>query len=192
MAKEDKFHVGKPPVFDGNNYDYWKKIMEIHFKALGRHLWRIVMEGYVILDHKNKTDDDDKNEKLNDRGLSVLYNALALSEFNRVKGPEKANEIWEKLMEIYEGTSTVKEAKLYVYKGKFNEFNMKKDEDVSTMFNRLNDIVNEHRCLDFNVKNKDFPHKFLRCLPEKYETIVTLLVRTDLNKMNHTEVLGEV
>jgi hypothetical protein len=38
-------------------------------------------------------------------------------------------------MEIYEGTPTVKEAKLYVYKRKFNEFTMKKDEDVSTMFN---------------------------------------------------------
>jgi hypothetical protein len=55
MAEEDKFYVGKPPVFDGNNYDYWKKSMEVHFKALGRDLWRIVMEGYVILDHKNKT-----------------------------------------------------------------------------------------------------------------------------------------
>jgi flagellar biosynthesis regulator FlbT len=83
--------------------------MEVHFKALGRELWRIVMEGYVILDPKNKTDQDEKNEKLNDRALSVLYNALVLSEFNRVKGLEKANEIWEKLMEIYEGTSTVKE-----------------------------------------------------------------------------------
>jgi hypothetical protein len=166
--------------------------MEVHFKALGRDLWRIVMEGYVILDPKNKSNDDDKNEKLNDRALSVLYNALALSEFNRVKGLEKANEIWEKLMEIYEGTSTVKEAKLYVHKGKFNEFTMKKDEDVSTMFNWLNDIVNELRCLDFNVTNKDFSHKFLRCLPEKYETIVILLVRTNLNKMTLTEVLGEV
>jgi urate oxidase len=143
-----------------------------------------VMEGYVILDPKNKTDDD--------RDLSVLYNALALSEFNRVKGLEKANEIWEKLMEIYEGTSTVKEAKLYVYKGKFNEFTTKKDEDISTMFNRLNDIVNELKCLDFDVTNKDFSHKFLRCLLEKYETIVTLLVRSDLNKMTPTELLGQV
>jgi hypothetical protein len=132
------------------------------------------------------------NKKFNDRALSVLYNALAISEFNRVKGLEKANEIREKLMEICEGTSTVKEAKLYVYKGKFNEFAMKNDEDVSTMFNWLNDIVNELRCLDFIVTNKDFSHKFLRCLPEKYETIVTLLVRTDLNKMTPTEVLGEV
>jgi hypothetical protein len=171
MAEEDKFHVGKPPVYDGNNYDYWKKRMEVHFKALGRDLW---------------------NEKFNDRALSVLYNALAISEFNRVKGLEKSNEIWEKLMEIYEGTSTVKETKLYVYKGKFNVFTMKKDEDVSTMFNRLNDIVNELRCLDFIVTNKDISHTLLRWLSEKYERVVTLLVRTDLNKMTPTEVLGEV
>jgi hypothetical protein len=69
-------------------------------------------------------------------------------------------------VEIYEGTSTVKEAKLYVYKRKFNEFTMKKDEDISTMFNWLNDIVNELKCLDFYVSNKDFSHKFLRCLPK--------------------------
>jgi hypothetical protein len=67
--------------------------MEIHFKALGRNLRRIVMEGYDILDPKNKWSDDDKNKQLNDQALSVLYNALTLSEFNRVKGLEKANEI---------------------------------------------------------------------------------------------------
>jgi hypothetical protein len=50
----------------------------------------------------------------------------------------------------------VKEAKLYMYKGKFNEFTMKKDEDVSTMFNRLNDIVNELKCLDFDVPLTSF------------------------------------
>jgi hypothetical protein len=42
------------------------------------------------MDHKQKTDDDEKNEALNDQAISVLYNALALSEFNRVKGLEKA------------------------------------------------------------------------------------------------------
>ena len=45
-------------------------------------------------------------------------------------------------MEIHEGTSIVKEAKLYVLKGKFSEFAMKKDVSVAEMFNWLNDIVN--------------------------------------------------
>jgi hypothetical protein len=75
-------------------------------------------------------------------------------------------------MKIYEGTSTMKEAKLCVYKGKFNEFTMKKDEDVLTMFNRLNDIVNELRCLDFIVTDKDFSHKFLRCPDQPPESKV--------------------
>ena len=44
-------------------------------------------------------------------------------------------------MEIHEGTSTVKEAKLYLLKGNFSEFTMKKDESIAEMFNRLNDIV---------------------------------------------------
>jgi hypothetical protein len=83
-------------------------------QGLGKRIMENCNGRYVILDPKNKSDQDDKNEKLNDRALSVLYNALALSEFNRVKGLEKANEIWEKLMEIYEGTSTVKSKALCV------------------------------------------------------------------------------
>ena len=43
----------------------------------------------------------------------------------------------QKLMEIHVGTSSVKEAKLYVLKGKFSKFAMKMDESVAKMFNRL-------------------------------------------------------
>jgi hypothetical protein len=38
----------------------------------------------------------------------------------------------------------------------------------------------------------DFTHKFLRSLPEKYDTIVTMLVRSDLTTTSPTEVLGEI
>ena len=95
-------------------------------------------------------------------------------------------------MEIHEGTSSVKEAKLYVLKGKFSEFAMKKDESVAEMFNWLNDIVNELKGLGFEVPDADFNHKFLRCLPERYDTIVTLLVRTNVRTATPTQILGEV
>jgi hypothetical protein len=67
------------------------------------------------------------------------------------------------------------------------QFIMKEDESVSDMFNRLNEIVNELKGPDV-----DFTHKFLRSLPEKYETIVTMLVRSDLSTTSPIEVLGEI
>ena len=52
-------------------------------------------------------------------------------------------------------------AKLYVLKGKFSEFAMKKEKSVSEMFNRLNDIVNELKGFGFEVPDVNFSHKFL-------------------------------
>ena len=164
MTSDNEIHVGKPPFFDGNNYNYWKTRMSAHLKAMSKKLWRVVSDGYVILDSKNLTPLDEENEIQNDQVVNVLFSALDVSEFNRVKSLTNANDIWKKLMEIHEGTSNVKEAKLYVLKGKFSEFAMKKDESVAEMFNRLNDIVNKLKGLGFEVPDVDFNHKFLRVL----------------------------
>ena len=93
--------------------------MSAHLKAMRRKLWRIENDGYVILDAKNLTPTDEENEVLNDQGVNVLFSALDVSEFNRVKSLTNANDIWKKLMEIHEGTSSVKEAKLSLLKGIF-------------------------------------------------------------------------
>jgi hypothetical protein len=69
---------------------------------------------------------------------------------------------------------------------------MKEDESVSDMFNRLIEIVNELKGLGFNVPDVDFTHKFLRSLQKKYDTIVTMLVRSDLTTTSPTKVLGEI
>ena len=169
MTSDNGVHVGKPPFFDGNNYDYWKVRMTAHLKAMSRKIWRVVNDGYVILDPKTLTPLDEKNELLNDQAINVLFSALDVSEFNRMKNLDTTNEIQKKLMEIHESTSTVKEVKLYVLKGKFSEFAMKKEEGVPEIFNRLNDIVNELKSLGFEVPDEDFSHKFLRCLPEGYD-----------------------
>jgi len=160
--------------------------------AMSRKLWRVVNDGYVILDAKNSTPVDKENQVLNDQGVNVLFSALDVGEFNRVKSLTNSNEIWKKLMRIHEGTSSVKEAKLYVLKGKFSEFAMKKDGSVAEMFNLLNDIVNELKGLRFEVLDADFSHKFLRSLPERYDTIVTLLVRSNVKTATLTQILGEV
>jgi hypothetical protein len=82
MALEGNNHVGKPPCFDGNNYDYWKARMMAHLKAMGRKIWKIVIKGYVILDKETMTKQDQENEPLNDQAVNVLYGALDIGEFN--------------------------------------------------------------------------------------------------------------
>jgi hypothetical protein len=42
------------------------------------------------------------------------------------------------------------------------------------------------------VKDKDFSHKFLRCLPSRFGMLVTLLVRSGLDTMTPNQVLGDV
>ena len=63
---------------------------------------------------------------------------------------------------------------------------------MAEIFNRLNDIVNELKGLGFEMLDLDFSHKFLSCLPERYDTIVTLLVRSNLKTATPTQILGEV
>ena len=50
---------------------------------------------------------------------------------------------------------------------------MKDDESVPEMFHRLQVLVNDLKALGEEVKDKDFSHKFLRCLPLRFGMLVT-------------------
>ena len=82
--------------------------------------------------------------------------------------------------------------KAYILKEKFASFKMKEDESVPEIFHRLQVIVNDLKALGEEVKDKDFSHKFLRCLPSRFGTLVSILVRSGLDTMTPNQVLGVV
>jgi hypothetical protein len=96
------------------------------------------------------------------------------------------------LEETYEGTSTVKSAKLYMLKDKFSTFKMKEDESIPKMFYRLQVIANDLKGLGEDIKNKDFSHKFLMCLPKKFSTLRKMIFREGLDKVTPNNVLGDM
>jgi len=69
---------------------------------------------------------------------------------------------------------------------------MKDDKSAPKMFHRLNMIVYELRALGHKVDNEDFSHKFLRCLPSRFDTSVTIIVRGRFENLAPTQVLREV
>jgi hypothetical protein len=128
----------------------------------------------------------------NDIALSAIHDALDERTFEQIKNIEMAHEAWRKLEESFEGTQVVKGAKAYIFKEKFASFKMKKYESVPEMFHRLQVLVNDLKALEEEVKNNDFSHQLLRCLPSRFGMLVTLLVRSGLDTMTPNQVLGDV
>ncbi|XP_066342833.1 uncharacterized protein [Miscanthus floridulus] len=69
---------------------------------------------------------------------------------------------------------------------------MQDNESIPDMFHQLQIIVNDLKSLGEKVEDKDFSHKFLRCLPSRFDTLVTILVRDGLENMTPNQVLGDV
>ena len=103
-----------------------------------------------------------------------------------------AHEAWKKLEESFEGTKAIKGAKAYILKDKFASFKMKDDESVPDMFHQTEVIVNDLKALGEKIEDKEFSNKFLRCLPSRFGTLVTILVRSGLDTMTPNQVLGDV
>ena len=60
------------------------------------------------------------------------------------------------------------------------------------MFHRLQVLFNDLKALGEEVKDNDFSHKFLRCLPSRFGILVTILVRSGLDTMTPNQVLGDI
>ena len=124
--------------------------------------------------------------------LNTIYNAIDSKVFEQIKDCERANEVWRRLEETYEGTPVVKSAKLYILKDKLTSFKMKEDESIPEMFHRLQVIVNDLKSLGEKIKDDDVSHRFLMCLPPRFEMLRLLIIRGGLKDITPNQVLGDV
>ena len=104
----------------------------------------------------------------------------------------RASEVWQRLQDTYEGTPAIKSAKLYILKDKLTSFKMKEDESVPEMFYRIQVIVNDLKALGEKVNNDDVSHRFLMCLPPRFDTLRTIFIREGLKDLTPNQVLGDV
>ena len=157
--------------------------MTTHIKSINRRVWKVVQTKIEIANLENPTVAEEVLLQNNDIALSAIHDAIDERTFEQIKNIEMAHEAWKKLEESFEGTKAIKGAKAYILKEKFASFKMKKDESVPDMFHRMKVLVNDLKALSEKMKDKDFSHKFLRCLPTTFGMLVTLLVRTGLDTM---------
>jgi hypothetical protein len=109
--------------------------------------------------------------------LNTIYNAIDSKVFEQIKDLDHASEVWKRLEETYIGTVAVKSTKLYNLKDKLTSFKMKDDDSILKMFHRLQVIVNELKSLEEKINDDDVSHRFLMCLPPRFETLRLIIIR---------------
>ena len=109
--------------------------------SLGANVWDVVETGYVkpiVLASR-----DDKLEfSFNAKAMNAILSGLAEAKFVKVMHIDSMKEIWDKLVNNYEGNEKVKDAKLQTYRLKFEQLKMNEDETVSKYFLRIEETVN--------------------------------------------------
>jgi hypothetical protein len=146
MSSHGGNSTNKAPLFNGTNFAFWNVRMRTYIIALGTDVWDVVDTGYVkpvVLANK-----DDKLEfSSNAKAMNALLSGLAEVEFVKVMHLGTAKEIWDKVINSYEGNEKVNDAKLQTYKMQFEQLMIKEDETVGKYFMRIEEMVNEMKAL---------------------------------------------
>jgi hypothetical protein len=189
MSSHEGNSTNKAPLFNGTNFAFWKFRMRTYIMALGADVWDVVETGYVkpvVLANK-----DDKLEfSFNTKAMNAILSGLAEAEFVRVMHLGAAKEMWDKLINSYEGNEKVKDAKLQTYRIQFEQLKMKEDETVGKYFLRVEEMVNEMNALGETIGEPSLVQKILRSLPDRFNPKVSAIEElNDLKTLQFDQIL---
>jgi hypothetical protein len=92
--------LGKPPVFDGEDYCMWSDKMRHHITSLHASIWDIVEFGAQLPSMEDEGYDSDEVAQIrhfNSQATTILLASLCWEEYNKVQGLKSAKEIWDVL-----------------------------------------------------------------------------------------------
>ena len=86
-----------------------------------------------------------------------------------------AKEIWDKIIQSYEGDTKVKSVKLQTLRIQYENLKMHNEESISSLFLCLDVIVNHRRNLGETITDTTLVEKVLRSLTPKFESKVSAI-----------------
>src|SRR5690349_14058154 len=142
--------LGKPPVFDGEDYCMWSDKMRHHLTSLHASIWDIVEFGAQepsVGDEGYGSDEVAQIRHFNSQATTILLASLSQEEYNKVQGLKSAKEIWDVLKTVHEGDEVIKITKRETIEGELGRFVLNQGEEPQAMYNRLKTLVNQVRNL---------------------------------------------
>ncbi|XP_042375107.1 uncharacterized protein LOC121969211 [Zingiber officinale] len=131
-----------PPKFDGD-FVNWKKKMEVFFKS-DFGLFLIMEFGFVAPEGKDKyhwTKKEQADFVANRKEEFHLLSILPPQEVNRIGVYESAKELWEKFLELHEGTSEAKLARRDLRRNHISNIKLEQGETVAHLHSRIKELI---------------------------------------------------
>jgi hypothetical protein len=156
--------LGKPPVFEGEDYSMWSDKMRHHLTSLHKSIWDIVEYGAQVPKKGDKDYDSEEVEQMqhfNSQATTILLASLSREEYNKVQGLKKAKEIWDMLKTAHEGDEVTKITKRETIEGELGRFMLHQGEEPQAMYNRLKTLVNQVRNLG---STKWYDHEMVKVI----------------------------
>jgi hypothetical protein len=142
--------LGKPPMFDGEDYARWSDMMRFHLTSLHKSIWDVVEFGVQVPSVGDEDYDEDEVAQIvhfNSQTTTILLTSLSREEYNKVQGLKSAKEIWDVLKTAHEGDEVTKITKRETIEGELGRFRLRQGEEPQEMYNRLKTLVNQVRNL---------------------------------------------
>src|ERR1044072_7636078 len=201
LENKDNHYSAKPPIFDGEKFDYWKDRIESFFLGYDVDLWNLVIEGYEqpkdaegkIVPRSQMTEAQKLMFKNHHKARTILLNGISYAEYEKITDKKTAKSIFDSLQMTHEGNTQVKETKALALIQKYEAFRMEEEESLETMFSRFQMLVAGLRVLDKGYSTADHVKKIIRSLPAKWRPMVTALkMAKDLNKIILEELISSL
>jgi hypothetical protein len=142
--------LGKPPVFDSEDYSMWSDKMRHHLTSLHKSIWDIVEYGAQVPKEGDKDYDSEEVDQIrhfNSQATTILLTSLSREEYTKVQGLKSAKDIWDMLKTAHEGDEVIKITKREMIEGELSRFMLNQGEEPQAMYNRIKTLVNQVRNL---------------------------------------------
>ena len=202
--KEPKGAYNRAPVFDEENYDYWKECMSIHIQSVDMDVCDAVANGRFqpqvvansVAQDKPKADwsnDDKKKVQYDLKAHNILISFLGVNEYHSVSHCKTARDVWDALETLHGGTDDVKQSKINTLVQQYEVFCMEDGETTSSMQMRFTHIVNKLQNLGKTISNQDCTNKMVRCMTREWQPKVTAIKESqNLNALSMITLFGKL
>ncbi|KAD4180306.1 hypothetical protein E3N88_28897 [Mikania micrantha] len=195
----------KPPrLVSGDNFQDWKFRFQSFIKYTDPKLWRSIEEGPFVPSFQSElngplvpkdpelyTDNDILMMEKDEKAYASITMALSTDVAHGFKEHKTAKELWNALVERFEGNEDMRESRKDMLRQRFNMFNHIKGESLEAQLNRFTHLMTEMTSSGIEMTKGEVNKKLLNSLPYTWNSNCTTIKRTkDMYKTSLSELIS--